>query len=462
MEIKNYIDKLFNPKSIAIIEAASKRFWQISGTINWRGKENIYLVSKKEDEIYGIKCYQDISKLPDKIDLTMISVNRNRLKETVKTCIEKKFYIIHIFTAGGAEFDEKGEEIEHEIYELIKNSHIRAIGPNCMGVYSPEGKITYSPPFSEKPGSVAFVSQSGDITTQFILRENNYGVYFSKVASIGNSIDLTTSDFINYFSSDKKTEIIGVYFEGFTQFNEKEGIKLLNALKKNKKPLLFLRGGTTIQGKRAIKSHTGTIATDNGIWGAIFKQTSALKVDSFNELIDSTMAFNYYKNFNQKVKSLVLVGWSGGKAVLSTDQVVQLGIDVPEISAPTRNKMEEMISIGSVSNPLDLPWIGREDKYVEICKLAINEDYIGGVIFETGTWEKFDERFNKYFKNLVKIFNYTKQLRKPFFVSLPYSHLYKQREEYKNKLIEIGIPVFPSILRAAKTFLNLYEFRNHT
>jgi acyl-CoA synthetase (NDP forming) len=460
VETKQYLDKMFNPKSIALIEASSKREWQIKGILNRNYRGDIYFVSKIEEEIFGIKCYHDVSELPDGLDHAIIAVNRKKLKEIIKKCIEKKFYTLHIFSAGTAEFDEEGVKIEREIQDLIKENTIRAIGPNCMGVYCPEGRISYSPEFSEKNGRVAFVSQSGDITTQYVLNENHYGVNFSKVASIGNSIDLKICDFIDYFNSDEKTEIIAVYFEGFSRYEQEEGIKLRNSLVKNKKPLLLLLGGKTDQGKRAAASHTGTVATDGRVWRTLYKQTTALEVTSYEELLDSTIAFNYCKNLYPKLKSVVLIVWSGGKAVLTTDQLIQIGIDVPEIKEPTRSKMKEMISIGSVKNPLDLPWIGREGKYPEICKLAIEEEYIGGVILETGAWEKLDERFNIYFKNLLKVFNYTKQQGKPFLLSLPHSHLYQQREEYKNRLIENGIPVFPTVFSAAKAFLNLFEFQD--
>ncbi|MHA1650719.1 MAG: CoA-binding protein, partial [Candidatus Helarchaeota archaeon] len=330
MSINNHMDKLFYPRSIAIIEAASKREWQVLGIKNLNYQGNLYLVSKNEEEIAGIKCYQDISDLPDKIDHAIIVVKRDRLRETILQCIEKKFYTLHIFTAGGAEFDEEGIKIEREIYEIIKKSDMRVIGPNCMGIYSPEGKISYGPEFSKKVGKVSFVSQSGDLTTQYILRSNYNGVFFSKVASIGNSIDLTISDFINYFNADEKTEIIGVYFEGFPRFQEKEGLKFWNALKNVKKPLLLLRGGISHQGKRAAVSHTGTLAANDRIWDAIYKQTRALRVETFEELVDSTLAFNLCQNLYPKVKSIVLITWSGGKAVIATDQLVRLGIDVPE------------------------------------------------------------------------------------------------------------------------------------
>ncbi|MHA1275987.1 MAG: CoA-binding protein [Candidatus Helarchaeota archaeon] len=459
MDLERYMRKLFMPQSIAIIEAASKRGWQVKGITEHGFPGRLYLVSKTEEEVEGIPCYHDISELPGAIDHAIIVIKRDKLKDLISQCIAKKFHTLHIFTAGGAEYDEKGAEIEREIHNLIKKHLVRAIGPNCMGVYSPNGHFSYSPEFADKAGTMAFVSQSGDLTSQFVNRANSNGVFFSKVASIGNSIDLTLSDFITYFNADDATDTIGVYFEGFPRFDENEGKNFWSALKNVRKPLLLLRGGVSNRGKVAAASHTGTIASDNRIWNAVYKQTMALEVETFEELIDSAIAFRFCKGLYPPVKSVVIVTWSGGKAVITTDQIIQLSIEVPELALETQKQMREMISIGSVKNPLDLPWIARREKFSELVKIAVHENYIGGCIMEAGTWGRLDDKFLDYFNNICRMHLACKEVRKPFLVALPHSKLYENREKIKNRLLNTGIPVFPTILRAGKAFLNLYEFQ---
>jgi len=458
MELKDYMLKLFYPQSIGIVEASSRRLWQIIGIKERNFQGELYLVSKNEPEIQGIKCYQDISELPDNIDLVIIAVNRTQLLELIKKCVEKKVRVLHIFSAGGAEFDTYGKDLEKDILEVLKNSGTRAIGLNCMGVYSTGGRIAYSPYFAKEPvGNVSFVSQSGDLTTRFVNTSNEHGVNFSQVASIGNSIDLRISHFLEYFSQDTNTEIIGAYFEGFSQFDTLEGRNLMRILKNNKKPALILKGGVSEQGKRSVNSHTGTIASNNHFWDAMFAQTGAIKIDSYEELVDSAIAFYHCKNLLPTINSVLLIIWSGGFGVLGVDQIIRLGIDVPEITSPVKEKMKSMISVGSVSNPLDLPWIGRREKFPEICKLAINEPYIGGVILETIAPLEFDDWHTIYFNNILKIAHYSKEAGKPFLLSLPYSNIVP-REQEKDNFVKNNIPVFPSVERAAKAFFNLYLY----
>jgi len=208
----NYFEKLFYPKTIAFIGASNKRMWQVKGYVDRDFPGKFYIVSKGNEKIFGIECLKDISELPDGIDLAIIAVNRDQLIDVVKQCINKNFATIHIFSAGTGEFDEEGKKVEDKLYNMLRNSSTRAIGPNCMGLYSTGGRFAFNPSFKADPvGNVVFISQSGDLTERFVQHLNYLGVDFSAAASIGNSISLNVTDLIQYFNKDKNTEIICLF-----------------------------------------------------------------------------------------------------------------------------------------------------------------------------------------------------------------------------------------------------------
>jgi len=454
----NYFEKLFYPKTIAFIGASSKRVRLLVGYVDREFQGKLYFVSKGSERILGIDCIKDVTDLPDEIDLSIIAVNRNQLIDVIKKCINKNFATIHIFSAGTGEFDEEGRKIEDEIYDLLINSSTRAIGPNCMGLYSTGGRFSFNPSFKADPiGSVAIISQSGDLTERFVNNLNYLGVDFSAGASIGNSISLNVTDLIQYFNDDTKTEIISVYFEGFSRYHFNEGRRLFELLKKVKKPIIFLRTGKTDAGKRSAESHTGSLTTSNQIWNAVFSQTSTIQVRSFEELMETTLAFNHYKDLLPQNKGILLITWSGGNATIATDLITQLGATVPEFSNETKVKLKKLIRFGGVVNPLDLPWKNFSDEYSEIAKIAIEEPYIGGVLAET--YQPYDENsWDNYFENLLFLKNLCHDLGKPFFLSLPFTS-FQDREKYRKKIIEMGVPIFPSFESAAKAFFNLYKYK---
>lgn len=458
MEQINYFQKLFYPKTIAFIGASNKRIWQLRGYVDREFQGKLYLVSKGSEKIFDIDCLKDVADLPDFIDHAIIAVNRDQLIDVVTKCINKRFATIHIFSAGTGEFDEEGRKIEDKIYNLLKNSSTRAIGPNCMGLYSTGGRFSFNASFKADPiGNVAIISQSGDLTERFVGNLNYLGVDFSVGASIGNSISLNVTDLIQYFNDDHRTEIISVYFEGFSRYHYKEGRRLFELLKKAKKPIIFLRTGKTDAGKRSAVSHTGSLTTSNQIWNAVFSQTNTIQVRSFEELVETTLAFNHYKDLLPQEKGILLITWSGGNATIATDLITQLGAIVPEFSIETKEKLKNLIRFGGVVNPLDLPWKNFSNEYSKIAKIAIEEPYIGGVLVET--YRPFDKNtWDNYFENLLYLKNLCHEQRKPFFLSLPFT-AFQNREKYRKKIIEMGVPVFPSFEKAAKAFLNLYNYR---
>jgi acyl-CoA synthetase (NDP forming) len=454
----NYFEKLFYPKTLAFIGASEKRKWQLKGYIDRGFSGQLFFVSKGSDRIFDINCYKDISELPDRIDHAVIAVNRSHLVDIIKSCIEKKFATIHIFSAGTGEFDEEGRKIEDEIYNLLKNSFTRAIGPNCMGLYSTGGRYTFNSAFKSDPiGTVAIISQSGDLTERFVINLNSLGVDFSVGASIGNSISINVTDLIQYLDAHEGTDIIAVYLEGFSRFHLKEGRRLYNILKSTKKPVIFLRSGKTHAGKRSAESHTGSLTTTNQVWDAMFSQTSAVPVRSFEELLDTTLAFYNYKDILPNEKGILLITWSGGNATIATDLITELGASVPEFSTETKAKLKKMIRFGGVVNPLDLPWKNFSDEYSNIARIAIEEPYIGGVLAESYR-PRGDQSSSNYYENLKYLRDLCKKLKKPFFLSLPFADA-PERSEYKRKVIEMGVPIFASFERAAKAFLNLYDYK---
>ena len=458
MEQINYFEKLFYPKTIAYIGASNKRIWSLMGYVDREYQGKLYFVSKGSEKIFDIDCVKDVNDLPDGIDHAIIAVNRDHLIDVVKKCIKKSFATIHIFSAGTGEFDEEGRKIEDEIYNLLINSTTRAIGPNCMGLYSTGGRFSFNASFKADPsGNIAIISQSGDLTERFVNNLNYLGADFSVGASIGNSISLNVTDLIQYFNDDDRIEIIGVYFEGFSRYHHKEGRRLFELLKKVKKPVIFLRTGKTDAGKRSAESHTGSLTTSNQIWNAIFSQTNAIQVRTFEELIETTLAFYHYKDSLPQEKGILLITWSGGNATIATDLITQHGATVPEFSNETKVKLKKLIRFGGVVNPLDLPWKNFSDEHSEIAKIAIEEPYISGVLVES--YQPHDEdSWDNYFENLAFIKNLCHDQRKPFFLSLPFTN-YQNRENYRNKIIGMGVPIFPSFESGAKAFLNLYKYK---
>lgn len=470
----NNFDLMFNPKNVMIYEAKPKISFFVSGFIRQNfDLTNLYLISPNLDSILDVKCFKSIEEVPaENIDLVILSVRRSILIETIEEILsKKKIKFFHIFTAGTGEADDIGIEIEKQLKDILSRfSDTRAIGPNCMGLYCPKGKIAYYSSFPVESGNISLIFQSGDLHSKMIkFGSSRYDLRFSKGVSIGNCVDIQISELLSYFNKDFDTDIICVYQEGFSTFFKEEGKRLLSVMKKMNKPVLYMRGGKTLRGQTAVLTHTGAIATSKNIWKAIFKQTPAIEVNSsLDELIDYTyMFYKYFENFKTSKKPIkypenkraLVILWSGGFGILATDSLTELGMVLPHFTGAALEKLKAIYpsKIGSLANPFDLPWVISRKEYLDVCKVAI-DDNIDLVIVETDSWIDLEsDHFKGYYHNLTEIKKHVESLNKVFTIIL-HEYPSESRKLFYELLIADNFLVYPNIDIAAKSFLKLYEY----
>lgn len=471
---KHSLELLFNPRNVAIFDVRENTAFFVKG-FKRQGfnLDKLYLISSTEDTLNGLKCYKTFDHIPDDtIDLLILSVRRESLMKSLENILSiKRVHFIHIFTAGTGEFDDLGVKIEQQVKEILDNyEHTRAIGPNCMGLYSPRGKIAYYSSFPEERGNIGLIFQSGDLHSKMIkFGSRRYNLRFSIGVSIGNCIDIQISEILEYFNTDDETDVICVYFEGISPFHKNEGKKLFKVLKKMNKPVFFMRGGRTSRGQVAVLTHTGTLATKRNIWDAVYKQSPVIEAPpSLDELIDDTYLFSNYitrfKKLNKLViyplgKRALIVLWSGGFGILATDTLTELGFEIPRFEGETLKKLKEIypLRVGSLQNPLDLPWLTHKKVLVDVCKAAIDEN-IDFIVVETDAWRDIEgERFKGYYNNLLEIKDYVEASNKVFVIILHY-YPSESRTIFNDMLLEDNFLVYPSIKAAAKAYLKLYEF----
>jgi acyl-CoA synthetase (NDP forming) len=471
---KMSFERLFKPKNVLIYKISSKITFFIEGFLRQGyDLENLYLVSSRENEVSGIKCYKTIDDIPiDSFDLLILSVRRDTLVNSITDILSmKKIKFIHIFTAGTGEFDDEGIKIEREVKNIIENSPgTRSIGPNCMGLYCPQGKIAYYSSFPTESGDIALIFQSGDLHSKVVkFSSRRHNLRFSKGVSIGNCIDIQVSELLQYLNNDSDTELVCVYFEGLSILHKNEGKILLHVLKSMKKPVLFMRGGITKRGQTAVITHTGSLATKDTIWKAIFSQSPTIEVPpSLDELIDYAYIFSKhiqrFRDINKSVKypinkNALIILWSGGFGILATDILTELGFNLPLFMGTKLAKLKEIypIKIGSLANPLDVPWIASSEVFLKVSMAAI-DDNIDFVMLVTDAWRESKEvMFKNYYDNLLGIKSHVESLDKTLVIILP-DYPSESREIFHAKLVNDGFVVYPSIERAAKSFLKLYEY----
>jgi acyl-CoA synthetase (NDP forming) len=350
------LDFLFHPNSVALVGITTSQTWHwtltfLEGLLEIGFDRPLYLVNPKGGEIKGHKVYASLKDVPGNVDYVIGLVNAQIAPRLVEECAGKGVKAIHFCTAG---FSETGEEerikLENELAEIAHKKGIRILGPNCMGIYCPQSRLSYSPEFPKESGPVGVISQSGGNSIFLVRQAALRGIRFSKVISYGNACDINESDLLEYLAHDADTKIIALYIEGI-----KDGKRFRRAMEEatKEKTVILLKGGATEGGARAAAGHTAALSGSQTTWDALCKQLGIIKVSSIEEMIDVLVTLLFLPLL--RGRNVLLFGAGGGASVLISDEFESRGLRVPPIPPDIVGQIREFTPVAGniLRNPVD-------------------------------------------------------------------------------------------------------------
>jgi acetyltransferase len=375
------LDNLFYPKNIAVI-GATDRENSIGRTIVWNLFRSpfggtIFPVNPKRDSVLGIKAYPSIDKIPVEIDLAIIATPSSTVPGIIGQCVKKDVKSAIIISAGFKELGEPGILLEDQINSHLKNSKMRIIGPNCLGIMNTANGLNAS--FASDmaiKGNVAFLSQSGALCTAILdwsLKEN---VGFSSFISIGSMIDVDWGDLINYFGNDPNTNSILIYMESVG-----DSRSFLSAAKEVAltKPIILIKAGRTQESAKAASSHTGALSGSDDVFDAALKRVGVLRVDSIVDLF--RMGDILAKQPKPKGPNLAIVTNAGGPGVIATDALVESGGKIAKLSKETYQQLDAVLpKAWSHNNPIDILGDAGPELYASSLEILEKDPNIDAIL----------------------------------------------------------------------------------
>lgn len=348
---------LFTPKTVAVVGASTKGtalpnvFIRRIREFGFEGA--IYPIHPSAAEIDGLPAYRTLADTPQPVDYAYIAVSAAQIPAMLSAAAGRVRYA-QVISSGFGEVDE-GKDLQQQLAAAARAGGMRLLGPNCLGIYTPRGKVTFTEIGPREVGTVGIVSQSGGLGTDIIRRGMSRGVKFSGLITVGNCADLGPSDILEFYFADPQTKVIGLYIE-----TAQDGRRLFEILRaaQARKPVIMLKGGRTGQGLAAAASHTGSLAGDDRAWVALSRQTGCVLVDTLDEFIDALLVFQTLAPRAQRpTQRVVLFGNGGGASVLATDCFARLGLDVTPFGQPTVDALAALkLPPGtSITNPVDCP-----------------------------------------------------------------------------------------------------------
>jgi acyl-CoA synthetase (NDP forming) len=354
------LDRLFNPRSIAIV-GASDDLNRIGGLPikflrrhQYPGK--IFPVNPRHREITGLPCFPSVREIPGPVDLALIGIPRPLVREAVKDCAAKKIPFVILFSAGYAEMGGEGRKEQQELRGFVREAGIRVVGPNCIGIVNTHDRVATS--FTSGleidsliPGAIGLITQSGGVGNCVLTRSNDRAIGLSYFISSGNELDLEMSDFVEYFLEDGKTKSIALLLEDL-----KDPLKFRRVADRAleaAKPIVALKVGRSEKGRQAAASHTGAMSGADALYEGLFRQRGIRRVFDLDELFEVAHLFACYRPPGGN--RLAILSTSGGSGALLADLATDHGLSLPAPSPRTLDQLRDVEpAVASIANPMDI------------------------------------------------------------------------------------------------------------
>lgn len=375
------LDKFFNPESVAIIGASrqqGKVGYEILRSLLDAGYTgDIFPVNPHAVQIENLKCFPDLKSIGRTPDLVLLVVPAKVVPAVMQQCASAGVKAVVIITAGFKEIGEQGRKLEQQVIQLARQSGIRVIGPNCLGLIVPANKLNASFGGALPPvGATGYLSQSGALMAAILDMANASGFGFSALVSIGNKADVDELEIIEHLADDPKTRVIAGYLESITDGNafirQAERISL-------KKPILLMKSGVTAAGAKAASSHTGSLAGSETAYEAVFERAGVIRCFSLKSQFEFAQGFASQPL--PKGNSVAIITNAGGAGIMTADAIEKQQLTFARLSdATTKRLAEKLPPAANLYNPVDVLGDALPDRYEFALDVILDDPGVDSVI----------------------------------------------------------------------------------
>jgi acetyltransferase len=443
--------EFFYPKSVAVIGVSDKPDnlgRNIVGNLVEFGFGGIvYPVGPSGGFVQTHRIYRSISDIPDHIDLAVILTPAKTVPAVLEECGQKGVRWAIIETAGFREYGEEGLQLEDQIMQVARHYDIRFIGPNCVGVINIDNG--FSVPFlrlkkPSEPGEVSLISQSGGVGVSVLNLMANEGIALNKFVSVGNMLDVSAEDILEYLQDDPGTKVIFLYLESL-----RDGRRLMDIACRSTKPILVFKSNIGKLGKVIAASHTAALSSDDKVAEAAFKQADIVRVHDATSLLNNLKALRLPP---MRGKNLAIISRSGGHAVVAADSSELSGFELAQLPQSFLEEIEKHFraSVIKLTNPVDLCDLFDLDVYAQILEQTLKLENVDGIVFLHTASEREILTSRTLLERVMELM---KRYDKPiaYYVSTTAQELNYLRETY-------GFPIFTAVVETIRALEMSYRY----
>jgi acyl-CoA synthetase (NDP forming) len=385
---------LFYPKSVAVIGASGvpgKLGWNVFTNLvthNFKGK--LYPINPRAEEIHGIKAYPRISAVPEPVDVAIILVSAGMTPEVVEECCECGVRYIVVESAGFAELGESGKQIEEQMMEIADKYRVRLLGPNCSGIINTHCSMVQSIGIVDalSKGNIGLISQAG-VCAAGMLWGLRHIMDFGIIATIGNKLDINETDILEAVSTDENVNVICMYLESV-----KAGRRFVDVARRItlEKPIIVLKSGRTEAGKKAVASHTASLAGNDEIFSAVFKQGGILRARDYEHMFNLARAIS--KQPFPDREGVFIITYAGSLGVIAADAITDNGMRLSELEPHLKERLRNLLpDYVCGMNPVDYTFSQDAETVKKTIEIGVESGDVGSfmVVLQAEILESYVE-----------------------------------------------------------------------
>ena len=342
------LEPLFAPRSVAVV-GASHRAGSVGRSILLNIRDAgfagaLHAVNPHVTDIEGIPSVPSPAALPGAPDLAVVTVPADAVLGVARECGQRGARSLVVITTGLTSAQSAS------LLDTCRRWGMRLVGPNCFGVAVPgHGLNATLSAHQPVPGSAGLVLQSGGVGVALLEHFSRLGIGVSSFASVGDKLDVSGNDLLQWWAHDGTTRLAVLYLESFG--NPRKFARTAARVSATM-PVLTVHAGRSAPGQRAAASHTAAAAAPLITRQALFEQAGIIATTSFGELLEAAVLLA-----SQPVPAGTRVGIisnAGGAGVLTADACVEAGLSVATPGPVAQAQLAGILPAGAATGgPVD-------------------------------------------------------------------------------------------------------------
>ncbi len=350
------LTSLFRPRSVALVGASDKSTFSLiayRNLVDFGFADRTYLVNRRGAETHGQPTVASCAQIGAPVDVAYLMVPQAGTLDALADAAAAGITNAVVLSSGYGEAGEAGRAAETELAARAASLGMVLLGPNHLGFANlTEGVPVCSiPGLPREPGPVALLSQSGASSAAMLDFAAMAGVGLSYLVTLGNEAMITAGHVLDFLVDDPGTRAVAVFME--TVRDPATFRRAARRAAAAGKAIVVLKAGSSALSARTAAAHTGALVGDDNVIDAVFADLGVIRVDSIEDMLITAGAAAALGRLDRP--GIGIVSISGGACDIVADRAEDLGAELPELAAGTREALAAVMpGYGTVQNPLDV------------------------------------------------------------------------------------------------------------